>query len=90
MAERRELEVGERVRTRVDDPQGHCRLPRYLRGHEGTVMALHGAARLPDAVAAGRQTEPEPVYAVRFDARDVWGSGTHTITIELWPSYLES
>jgi nitrile hydratase len=81
--------VGDRVRARTVDPAGHCRLPRYARGHHGTVVALHGASRLPDAVAAGRACDPEPVYAVRFDAQDLWGSGTHTVTIELWQSYLE-
>lgn len=53
-------------------------------------MARHGTARLPDAVVAGRPADPEPVYAVRFAARDLWGAGTHTVTIELWQSYLEA
>jgi hypothetical protein len=30
------------------------------------------------------------VYAVRFDAGELWGGGAHTVTIELWRSYLES
>jgi nitrile hydratase len=52
-------------------------------------VALYGTARLPDAVAACHPEESEPVYAVRFDARDLWGAGSHTVTIELWRSYLE-
>jgi nitrile hydratase len=44
---------------------------------------------LPDAVVAGHLGEAEPVYAVRFDARDLWGTPGHTVTIEMWRSYLE-
>jgi hypothetical protein len=31
----------------------------------------------------------EPVYAVRFAARDLWGAGSHSVTVDLWESYLE-
>ncbi len=81
--------IGDRVRARVQDHGGHTRLPRYVRGHEGTIVALHGESLLPDRVVEGDPGEPEPVYAVRFDSKELWGRPGHTITIELWHSYLE-
>ena len=82
--------VGRRVRARVGDPVGHCRLPRYVRGHVGMIVADHGMRLVPDRVVAGDPGSPEPVYAVRFDAQDLWSTADHTVTIELWQSYLES
>jgi nitrile hydratase len=32
----------------------------------------------------------EPVYTVRFAARDLWGGGAHSVTVDLWQSYLEA
>jgi hypothetical protein len=83
------LRVGDRVRAHAADHEGHCRLPRYVRGHGGTIVAIHGTSLLPDRVVAGHPGDPEPVYAVRFAASDLWGTGDHTVTIELWHSYLE-
>jgi hypothetical protein len=31
----------------------------------------------------------ETCYAVRFSAVDLWGSGDHTVTVDLWESYLD-
>jgi nitrile hydratase len=80
---------GDRVRVRVQDPPGHTRAPRYVRGHVGVVVEQHGVHPLPDAVVAGSGPAPEPVYAVRFAARDLWGDGDHSVTVNLWESYLE-
>ena len=43
---------------------------------------------LPDASAAGR-VRTETCYAVRFAAADLFGSGGHTVTVDLWESYIE-
>jgi nitrile hydratase len=85
-----QFSVGQRVRARVVDPEGHCRLPRYVRGHAGTIVADHGASVVADRQVAGEPGSPEPVWAVRFDAQELWGASDHTVTIELWQSYLES
>ena len=80
---------GGMVRVRLLDPSHHTRAPRYVRGQLGRVVAVHGHHRLPDDVVAGViQPRVEPVYAVRFDARDLWGRGDHTVTVNLWESYL--
>jgi nitrile hydratase len=81
---------GDRVRARAADPAHHTRLPRYVRGHAGEVTGVAGEWPLPDGVARGAGPgRAEPVYAVRFAAADLWGQGTHTVTVEAWESYLE-
>lgn len=81
--------VGDRVRVRLFDPEGHTRAPRYVRGHVGEVVGYRGVHPLPDAVVAGEDPEPTAVRAVRFDAAVLWGSGEHSVTVDLWEDYLE-
>src|SRR5438128_10958832 len=82
---------GDRVRTAAVDPAHHTRLPRYARGQVGEVVADCGAWALADESAQGRaDARVEPVYTVRFAARDLWGRGDHWVTIDLWESYLEA
>jgi nitrile hydratase len=83
--------VGDRVRAMKLNPQGHTRLPRYVRGCAGTVELLHGGHVLPDAHALGRN-EAEHLYTVVFDGREVWGPGadpTLSVSVDAWESYLE-
>lgn len=82
---------GDPVLVRRIHPSGHTRCPRYVRGARGVVERCHGSFILPDASAHGRREAAEPVYAVRFEAAEVWGSGetgTH-LYVDLWESYLE-
>jgi hypothetical protein len=80
--------AGARVRARAADPDGHTRLPRYIRGHVGEVLELRATWPLPDAAVRGI-ARPEPVYAVRFASGELWGSGTHSVVVDMWESYLE-
>ena len=80
---------GDQVRTSRADPPHHTRLPRYARGATGTVVELQGTHPLPDDRARGLAPPPEPVYAVRFAASDLFGEGEHTVTVDLWHSYLQ-
>lgn len=84
------FEIGDRVRVRLDDPAGHTRAPRYVRGHVGEVVERHGQHPLPDAVVAGEESPLSTVYAVRFEAARVWGRGEHTVMVNLWEEYLEA
>ena len=85
-----ELRVGDRVRTSTADPDHHTRLPRYARGHVGEIVRDLGPWALADESAQGvADPAVEPVYQVRFAARDLWGAGDHHVTIDLWASYLE-
>jgi len=55
------------------------------------VERVQAAVPLPDDNAR-RIARPrvEPVYTVRFAAAALWGEGTHTVTVDLWESYLEA
>jgi nitrile hydratase beta subunit-like protein len=79
---------GDLVRTRPADPPHHTRLPRYARGAVGMIVEMHGRYPLPDNRARQLPAEPEPVYTVRFAAKDLFGEGSHTVTVDLWHSYL--
>lgn len=84
------FEIGQRVRTKVVNPAGHCRLPRYARGRVGTIERIHGSYPLADRAAKpGADPRREPVYIVRFTARELWGDGEHTVSVDVWQSYLE-
>jgi hypothetical protein len=80
--------VGDRVRAKPGDPGHHTRVPRYVRGHTGEIVARLGDWALPDVSVAG-VTRPEACYAVRFAARELFGAGDHTVTVDLWESYVE-
>ena len=82
--------AGATVRVRAGDPDHHTRVPRYVRGHTGEVVAVLGRWTLPDDSARGiMPPRTEACYAVRFSAADLWGSGDHTVTVDLWESYLD-
>ncbi len=84
--------VGDKVRTKNIHPATHTRLPRYLRGHAGEIVLLHGTHVFPDTNAHGKGEHPQSLYTVRFSARDIWGEARHprdTICADLWESYLD-
>jgi nitrile hydratase len=84
--------VGDAVRARNLNPNGHTRLPRYARGHSGVVVAVHGAHVFPDANAHDGGEDPRPLYTVRFTARELWGeaaSPRDSVSLDLWEPYLE-
>jgi nitrile hydratase len=84
---------GDRVRARNLHPTGHTRLPRYARGKRGVVARDHGVFVFPDTHAAGLGPKPQHVYAVRFEAVELWGAGAggrDAVLIDLWDDYLEA
>ncbi|MFI2207579.1 nitrile hydratase subunit beta [Streptomyces sp. NPDC020192] len=84
--------VGERVRAKDMSPSGHTRLPRYVRGHVGAVDIVQPAGVLPDTNAHFMGENPQYVYSVRFDSRELWGPDAEpfTVTVDLYESYLET
>ena len=83
---------GDRVRTRNINPLGHTRLPRYARDKVGTVELIHGCHAYPDAVASDRGDDPQWLYTVVFDGREIWGADadpTLKISIDAFEPYLE-
>ena len=86
--------AGQGVRARNLNPVGHTRLPRYLRGHRGTIVADHGVFDFQDTDANGYTlpNRPQHVYTVSFTARELWGETANardTVRAELWEDYLE-
>jgi nitrile hydratase beta subunit len=84
--------VHQRVRARVINPEGHTRLPRYVRGHAGTIEHDHGVYVFPDTNALFLGENPQHVYSVRFAARELWGeraSPRDAVYLDLWDDYLE-
>jgi hypothetical protein len=83
--------LGERVRAKNISPAGHTRLAGYMRGHTGVVEAIQPAAVLPDTHAHFQGENPQHVYSVRFDSRELWGADAEpfALTVELFESYLE-
>ena len=86
------FEVGQAVRTRLMNPDGHTRIPVYLRGRSGRIEDVAGTFDLSDARAKGIRDVRERLYTVLFAARDVWGADadpTQTLAADLYESYLE-
>ena len=55
----------------------------------------HGLKRLisgPDSSAIGKGDDPQWLYAVRFDGRDLWGRDAEpgsAVIVDCWEPYLE-
>jgi nitrile hydratase len=79
---------GDAVRTSRADPAHHTRVPRYARGAVGTVVEPQGSHPLPDDRSRGIASVPQPVYTVRFPARELFGEGDHHVTVDVWESHL--
>ena len=91
-AEARGFQVGDHVRARKINPEGHTRLPRYARGRAGTIARYHGIFVFPDTNAHFLGENPQHLYSVRFEARELWGDGASprdSVYIDMWDSYLE-
>jgi len=88
--------AGDRVRTRNLNPAGHTRLPRYARTRVGVIRHDHGAYVFPDANAHFQGEQPQHLYSVRFEGRELWGepeggapAPRNAVYLDLWESYLE-
>jgi nitrile hydratase beta subunit len=86
------FQVGDRVRTKNMHPKSHTRLPRFARGHFGVVDRIQGSYVYPDAVVADGKEDPQWLYTVIFDGRELWGADsdpTLEVSIEAFEPYLE-
>ncbi len=86
------FKAGDRVRARNMHPASHTRLPRFARGHVGTVERIQGFHVFPDAVVAEGKEDPQWLYTVVFDGRELWGADadpTLEVSIEAFEPYLE-
>ena len=86
------FKAGDKVRTKNIHPATHTRLPRYARGKVGVVEAIRGCHVYPDTVAIGQGEDPQWVYTVLFDGRELWGENSDPslkVSIEAFEPYLE-
>ena len=86
------FKAGDKVRTKNIHPATHTRLPRYARGKTGVVEAIRGCHVYPDTVAIGQGENPQWLYTVLFDGRELWGENSDPslkISIEAFEPYLE-
>lgn len=84
--------VGDRVRAKQMNPPTHTRLPRYVRGHVGMIDLVHGCHIFPDTHAMGAGEQPQWLYTVRFEGRELWGDKadpTSSVSVDAWESYLD-
>jgi nitrile hydratase len=86
--------IGQQVRGRNIHPDGHTRLPRYVRGRRGRVIRDNGVFALQDTDAKGTSLggKPQHVYTVRFASQELWGaqaSPRDSVSVDLWEDYLE-
>ena len=85
--------VGDRVRAVNRHPHGHTRLPRYVRGRTGTVTQAHGAHVFPDSNAHGHGEDPQWLYTVCFEGRELWGEDADPalrVSVDAFEPYLEA
>ena len=84
--------VGDAVRTKVINPTTHTRLPRYARGKHGVIDAVRGVHVYPDDNAQGLGENPQWLYTVRFEGRELWGPDadvTLKVSIDAFEPYLD-
>lgn len=83
--------VGETVRVKNEFVSGHVRVPAYVRGKSGVVVAITPPYPFPDAAAHNMQATMEPTYDVRFRARDLWPDSCDDAWnhVGVFQSYLE-
>lgn len=83
---------GDRVRAKNMHPLTHTRLPRYVRGHVGVIEAVRGCHVFPDSNSLGAGENPQWLYTVRFDGRELWGPDsdpTVKVSVDAWEPYLD-
>jgi nitrile hydratase beta subunit len=85
--------IGDRVRAKNIHPATHTRLPRYVRGRVGVVERTLGCHVFPDSNSLGLGENPQWLYTVRFDGRELWGPDGDPgvkVSVDAWEPYLEA
>lgn len=92
VATRERFKAGDRVRVRDEHVGGHVRLPGYIRGKLGVVVAESPPYPFPDAHAHGVPAQDEPTYDVRFRSTDLWPDAADDalVHVGVFQSYLDA
>jgi nitrile hydratase subunit beta len=89
---RARFRAGDEVRVVARRPPGFTRLPGYTCGCRGRIAYVHGAMVFPDTNARGLGEDPQHLYTIAFDARELWGDEAErhaSVCVDLFESYLE-
>ena len=83
--------IGERVRVKNEFIAGHTRMPGYIRGKTGVVVAITPPYPFPDSAGHGMTAAWEPTYDVAFRSEDLWpdSSDPALVHVGVFQSYLE-
>ena len=84
--------LGQRVIARATPVDHHTRLPAYLRGKTGIIERIHGAHVFADSHAQDLGEDPQWLYTVVFEGRELWGTDAapgHRVSFDAWQPYLE-
>ncbi len=85
--------TGDRVITSRLQPDHHSRLPGYARGKPGTIERVHGVHVFADRNAQGLGEQPQWLYGVVFEGRDLWGPDADPglrVALDAWESTLDA
>ena len=85
--------IGDAVRTRARHIPHHTRLPGYAAGCVGHIERVHGMHVFADAHAQGVGEDPQWLYTVILDGRELWGDACQrdfSVSVDAWEPYLES
>ncbi len=86
------FKAGDKVRAKNMHPLTHTRLPRYVRGHVGVIECDRGCHVFPDSAAMELGENPQWLYTVVFNGRELWGPETDPalkVSIDAFEPYLE-
>ena len=88
--DRERFRPGDLVRVKDQYFAGHIRMPAYIRGKPGVVVAETPLYPFPDAHAHGVAAADEPTYDVRFRSEDLWPDAADRalVHVGVFQSYL--
>ena len=85
-----EFAVGDSVMAKLNAPKGHTRLPQYVRGRFGRIVACRGAHSIPDDNVQNVKTF-EHLYTVAFMLGNLFEEhegSRDEINVEIWERFL--
>lgn len=85
--------VGDVVVARTVHPEGHTRLPRYVRGRKGEVISIYRPQGWQDDEPMSDHVGAQTMYAVRFEGEELWGKSAEansSVVLDMWEAYLEA
>ena len=85
------LAIGDTVRVKADLVSGHVRMPAYIRGKTGRIVAQSPRYPFPDAAAHGLKSPHQCTFDVCFSSTELWPNSAEPadVCVGVFHSYLE-